>query len=147
MGKTPIAMHATEHLIPQRAPFVMVDRITDFGPHHVETAFVVLPGNLLAANGVLGEAGVVEHMAQSVAAHTGYAFYLRNEPAPTGYIGVISDMVVERLPAVGDTLCTRVDILHEFNGVTMVKIATTANGIAIASGGMKTVIAQPLQQA
>ena len=35
------------------------------------------------------ESGIIEHMAQSVALHTGYQFYLRKEQAPTGYIGSI----------------------------------------------------------
>jgi predicted hotdog family 3-hydroxylacyl-ACP dehydratase len=88
------------------------------------------------------ESGLIENMAQTVALHTGYDFFLKDEVAPTGYIGSIKKVDILKLPALNDIITTKVDILHEFNGVTMVAVKVyNANEEEIASGEMKTVIA------
>ena len=81
-------------------------------------------------------------MAQSVALHTGYQFYLRQEPAPTGYIGSIKSIDIKVLPKLDDEIKTTVSILQEFVGITLVDVVTTLNGNEIASGQMKTVLAK-----
>jgi len=94
------------------------------------------------ANEYMQEPGIIEHMAQAVALHTGYAYYLKDKAAPTGYIGSIKKIEIMQLPKVGDQLITRAQILHEFMGVTLVELTTTCNDIVIATGQMKTVLAQ-----
>ena len=104
----------------------MVDTLLDFSPSHVVSTFKILKTNLFLKNNTLLESGLIENMAQTVALHTGYDFFLKDEVAPTGYIGSIK----------------KVDILHEFNGVTMVAVKVyNATEVEIASGEMKTVIA------
>src|SRR5690606_10429733 len=98
-------------LLPQKYPFVMVDTLIDYTPTGLRSGYTIQADNIFAEEGVFLEGGIVEHMAQSVALHTGYAYYLRNEPAPVGYLGSISHVSVYRLPAVGETLTTRVEIL------------------------------------
>ena len=87
------------------------------------------------------ESGLLEHMAQSVAAHTGYGYYIRGEQAPTGYIGSIQKAELYRLPSVGEVLTSRVEIVQEFMGVTLVHIETYIAEECISSAQMKTVIA------
>jgi len=67
---------------------------------------------------------------------------LKNEPAPTGYIGSIKDIEIRQLPKLGDEIQTTVSILQEFAGVTLVDAVTKLNDIVIASGQMKTVLAK-----
>jgi len=81
-------------------------------------------------------------MAQSVALHTGYQYYLIQEPAPTGYIGSIKDIEIKILPKLHDEIQTTVSILQEFGGITLVDIVTKLNNIEIATGQMKTVLAK-----
>ncbi|GGH38563.1 FabZ [Mangrovimonas yunxiaonensis] len=131
-----------QHLIPQKAPFVMVDQLVDFSPQHVTASLTITPENTLVKDGIFTEPGVVEHMAQTVALHTGYAYFLKGEKAPTGYIGSIKKITIHKLPALSETITTKAEILHEFMGVTMVKVsAFNTKNEAIASGEMKTVIA------
>lgn len=130
------------HLIPQKTPFVMVDTLLDFSPSHVVSTFKILKNNLFLKNNTLLESGLIENMAQTVALHTGYDFFLKDEVAPTGYIGSIKKVDILKLPALNDIITTKVDILHEFNGVTMVAVKVyNATEEEIASGEMKTVIA------
>lgn len=131
-----------ENLLPQKFPFVMVDKMFAYTETTIVTGFEVKPDNIFYADGIFREPGLVEHMAQSVALHTGYQFYLKQEAAPTGYIGSISGITINKLPVLGDDIQTTVTILQEFGGITMVEINTKLNGETIASGQMKTVLAK-----
>lgn len=128
--------------IPQRNPIVMVDALISFADHEVVSGFTVYTHGLFAKNGTLTEPGLIEHMAQTVALHTGFGFYIKNEQAPTGYIGSIANLKVSRLPVQQEIIVTTVTILHEFSGVTLVNIVSKVQDEVIASGQMKTVIAQ-----
>ncbi|PZR18269.1 MAG: hypothetical protein DI539_16355 [Flavobacterium psychrophilum] len=129
-------------LIPQKAPFVMIDKLLAFGENKITAGLTIEADNIFVENGRFNESGIVEHMAQSVALYTGYLFYLKKEPAPTGYIGSVKDIVIAELPLPGEELVTEVSVLQEFMGVTLVDIVTKRNNIQIASGQMKTVLAQ-----
>lgn len=134
-------MISVAELLPQKYPFVMVDTLIHYTETSINSGYTIRPADIFAEDGFFLEGGIVEHMAQSVALHTGYRYYLKNEPAPTGYIGSISNVIIHRLPAVGDTLNTRVEILQEFMGITLVLVETFVNDLPVASGKMKTVLA------
>ncbi|WP_394758590.1 hypothetical protein [Flavobacterium sp.] len=131
-----------ENLLPQKFPFVMVDKMYSYTEASLVSGLKIQSDNIFYHNGSFVEAGLVEHMAQSVALHTGYQFYLKQEPAPTGYIGSIKDIVIKELPKLNDEILTTVSILQEFGGITLVDIVTKLNGIEIATGQMKTVLAK-----
>lgn len=143
MVKQQLPLTNISHLIPQKVPFVMVDTLLEFTQEKVVSSFKILDTNLFIENGELNEQGIIENMAQSVALHTGYDYFLKGEQAPTGYIGSIKKVAVFKRPALNDVITTKVDILHEFDGITMVKvIAYNTENEEIASGEMKTVIAK-----
>ena len=97
--------------------------------------------NIFTVNSTFQEAGLIEHMAQSVALYTGYQFFLKKEPAPTGYIGSIKSIEIFELPKLNDNLVTKVIVLQEFAGITLVDISVLLNEVEIARGQMKTVLA------
>ena len=129
-------------LIPQKYPFVMVDTLAYFSATEVVSNLTIASDNIFCDNNVLTEPGIIENMAQTVALHTGYDFFIKNEQAPTGYIGSVKKASVYKLPKLGETIITKATILHEFMGVTMVSIVVSdVEGKEIASSEMKTVIA------
>ena len=128
-------------LIPQKFPFVMVDKLLSFSENEVIAGLTVSEENIFCNNGTFQESGLIEHMAQSVALFTGYQFYLKNEPAPTGYIGSIKTIEIIELPKLNEEIETTVNILHEFMGVTLVDIVSRLNNKEIARSQMKTVLA------
>ncbi|MBC8770128.1 hypothetical protein H4O18_19160 [Arenibacter sp. BSSL-BM3] len=130
-----------ENLIPQKAPFIMVDKLLHFSEEKVITGFTPPSTNLFVDNNKFMAAGLIEHMAQSVALHTGYQYFLKNESAPTGYIGAIKLAEILELPNQDQELITTVTILHEIMGVTLVRIQVTYNDKIIANSEMKTVLA------
>ena len=81
--------NTVEDLLPQKFPFVMVDSLFSYEETSLTSGFTIKEDNIFADNGNFAESGLIEHMAQSVALHTGYNFFLKKEQAPTGYIGSI----------------------------------------------------------
>jgi len=132
---------SVKELIPQKEPFVMVDELLTYTEENLKSRFKVASNNIFVEDNHLVESGIIEHMAQSVALHTGYQFFLKNKPAPTGYIGSIKIVTINRLPETGESLETKVDIIQEFMGVTLVNIEVFCNDEVIAKSQMKTVLA------
>ena len=131
-----------ENLLPQKFPFVMVDKMYAYSETTIVSGLKIKNENMFFQNGILLESGLVEHMAQSVALHTGYQFFLIQEPAPTGYIGSIKEIEIFELPKLGAEIKTTVTILYEFAGITLVAISTKLNDQEIAKGQMKTILAK-----
>jgi len=127
--------------IPQRDPIVMVDQLIQYSENQLIAGHLVKKDRLFTTN-VLTEPGLIEHMAQSVALHTGYSYFIKQENAPVGYIGSISQLVINRLPKIDENITTYVQIIQEFGGITLVDIVSKVEEEIIASGQMKTVIAK-----
>ncbi|MEG2101608.1 MAG: hypothetical protein RRY99_08860 [Flavobacterium sp.] len=131
-----------ENLLPQKFPFVMVDAMYSYTETSLISGLTIQNDNIFTENNIFLEAGLIEHMAQSVALHTGYQFFLKNETAPTGYIGSIKEIEIKKLPEINDSIQSEVTILQEFAGITLVNIVTKLNNEEIANGQMKTVLAK-----
>jgi predicted hotdog family 3-hydroxylacyl-ACP dehydratase len=129
-------------LLPQKFPFVMVDTLYEYTENTLTSGLKVEENNIFYFNETLLEPGLIEHMAQSVALHTGYRFFLMNEPAPTGYIGSIKEVQILKLPMLHQEIKTEVTILQEFAGITLVDLITKIDEEVIATGQMKTILAK-----
>ena len=142
MAENNLPISDISHLIPQKSPFVMVDALLEYETDKVVSSFKITDTNLFVKDAIFLESGLIENMAQTVALHTGYDYFLRGEDAPTGYIGSIKKVDVFELPKINDTIKTEAIILTEFMGVTMVEVkAYNSKNKEIASAHMKTVIA------
>lgn len=128
-------------LIPQKEPFVMVDKLLHFEDNMVVTGLTVSEKNIFTRFNEFTAPGLIEHMAQSVALYTGYQYYLKKQAAPIGYIGAIKKVEIFDLPFKGQELTTTVKILYDIMGVTLITAETECQGILIASAEMKTVLA------
>ena len=71
MNVEPIDINVLD-LLPQRPPFIMVDKLTYYDPKHAKTVFLVRADNIFCHDGVMEEAGLVENIAQTCAARTGF---------------------------------------------------------------------------
>lgn len=129
-------------LIPQRKPFVMVDKLLHYSEKKIVSGFTVPKGNILTTKSHFSAPGLIENMAQTIALHTGYKYYLANKPAPTGYIGAIKTAEVFKVPKVSQKLITTVVILHDIMNVTLVEAKVECEGKIIARSEMKTALAK-----
>jgi predicted hotdog family 3-hydroxylacyl-ACP dehydratase len=115
-------------LIPQRPPIVMVDALVSSEGKTSVTALEVREDNIFCENGRLSEAGIIEHIAQSAAAHAGYTALVEKKNVRIGYIAAIKDLVITALPPVGAILRTTITIENEVMGVVIVKGVVTCGG-------------------
>ncbi len=129
-------------LIPQRKPFVMVDKLLHYSEKKLVSGFKIPKNNILTTENHFSAPGLIENMAQTIALHTGYKFYLAQKPAPTGYIGVIKTAEVFEIPEISHELKTTVQILHDIMGVTLVEAQVECKGKVVARSEMKTVLAK-----
>ncbi len=129
-------------LIPQKAPFVMVDTLNFFSEKKIVSGLTISAENILTKDNYFCEPGLIENMAQTIALHTGYKYFLEQKPAPTGYIGAIKKAEIFRLPHVSEVLQTSVEILHDIMGVTLIEAKVESAGKIIAQSEMKTALAQ-----
>ena len=126
--------------IPQRPPFVMVDEIINSDEQACVTRFVVSADNIFVKNNALTEPALMENIAQTAAAHTGYLCKQKNEPVPVGFIGAVQQLEVFALPAVGDTIETAVTIKNQVLNVTLISGSITCNRLPVAKCEMKIFI-------
>ncbi len=131
-----------ESLLPQKFPFVMVDTLYSFTEVSLTSGLKIQENNIFYKNGTFLESGLIEHMAQTIALHTGYEFFLKNEEPPTGYIGAIKEIEILKLPILDDKIKTEVSVIQKFGDITLVSLVTTLNGEIIAKGEMKTILAK-----
>jgi len=128
-------------LIPQKQPFVMVDSLLYYSNDKVVSGLTILKDNLFSSKNLFNESGLVENMAQTAALYSGYQFFLKKEPVPTGYIGAITKVEIFELPKVGDRITTTTTIVYEIMNVTLIKSSVEYYGRIIASSEMKIVLA------
>ncbi|SMC35176.1 hypothetical protein [Moheibacter sediminis] len=130
-------------LIPQRPPFVLVDKIYTHSENEILSGFTIPEDHVLLNNlGQLSESGIIEHFAQTIALYQGYYYYLQNLPAPVGYIGSIKNIDIFELPKANQEIRTKVIVLNQLLGVTMVSGEVYLGEKLIASGEMRTIIAK-----
>ena len=131
-----------ESLIPQRAPFVMIDQLIGFDEKFTHTAFQVREDNIFVVNGELREPGLVENIAQTAAARAGYISQKENKPVLVGFIGAVKDLLVFDLPKTGDVLETEISIENQVFDATLISGKIRCSGVLLAQCEMKIFITQ-----
>lgn len=124
-------------LIPQRRPFVMVDRLTECDDDGATSELIFKEDNIFRSGDVMTESGMMENIAQTCAARIGYLGLLNNESVRIGVIGGIKNMQFFDSPRVGDTLVTKISIVSVVFNVTLVNAKVFCNGKLMAEGDMK----------
>ena len=132
-------MRDIRELIPQRPPILLVDGLESVeGDTAVSTLTVRADNCFTDEDGLLAEAGVVEHIAQSASALAGHKAVQAGATAPpVGYIGEVKKFRLHRLPRMGEVLRTTVSFGTEVEGVTLLSAETRAGEELIASTQMK----------
>lgn len=130
---------AAAKYIPQAPPMVMVDHYVTGDERSTTAELLVRADNIFVENGHFAEAGLVEHMAQTVALHAGKQA-VAGEPPKIGYIGALKDLKIKYLPAVGSLLRTTIQVTHLVLGATVIQGETLCDGKQVASCEMKIFI-------
>ena len=125
-------------LIPQRPPFLLVDRVLSCNQADAVTEFLVSEGHLLLDDDqTLSVAGIIENMAQSCAARMGCVDWMRHEPIKIGFIGDVRDAQILRHPHCQELLRTRVHIIEDVFNLMLAQVTVTAGDETVATALMK----------
>jgi predicted hotdog family 3-hydroxylacyl-ACP dehydratase len=141
-SKTMSTIENIGHLIPQKPPFVMIDRLLSVSETTTTTGFSIKADNIFVERGLFKEPGLVENIAQTAAARAGYISQTENKPVLVGYIGSVSNLQVFALPKVGDELTTEITIENQIFDVTLISGKIICNGLLLAQCKMKIFINQ-----
>ena len=128
------------NLIPQKPPFVMVDKLLYSEENITRTSFIVVLENIFFENGKFLEAGLIENIAQTAAAGAGYFSRLNNKPVSVGYIGAVKNLEIFALPKMNDELITEVTIEDKVFNVTIISGKVWCKEKLIAQCEMKIFI-------
>ena len=134
-------------LLPQRPPFVMVDRLTEYSETQSSCSLTIRPDNVFCENGEFAAAGLIEHIAQTCAARLGYYNkYILKTGVRLGFIGEVKDLNIVRLPREGETLDTTIVVMQEIFDVTLVSAEVRVGTETIATTRLKIAQGSPLSQ-
>ncbi len=126
-----------QELLPQRPPFVMVDRMTSFTRDRVTTALTVREDNIFVDGGRLSVSGLNENIAQTCAARMGYISRGCEGKVKLGFIGAIDSFRAYRTPAVGETIETTMEVIEEVFNIVMANATVKAGDDLIAESRLK----------
>lgn len=130
-------------ILPQQDPFVMIDTMVHFEMSNTTTETTIRESNIFVTDGVFTASGLIENIAQTCAARVGYVNkYILLKGVEIGFIGAVRNFVVHRLPAVGQLITTKVDILQDIFGMTLANATVTCEGELVAETEIKLSVRQ-----
>lgn len=135
-------MSEAKQYIPQAEPFVMIDEVLQADDTLSQTRFTIREGHLFVKNGQFTEAGLVENMAQTAAAGSGYKTKQSGQRPVVGYIGALKNLIINELPKTGDTITTEIRFIHQVMNAQIVQGKVTKDGREIASCELKIFLQQ-----
>jgi predicted hotdog family 3-hydroxylacyl-ACP dehydratase len=121
----------------------MVDEIIYSDETTTRSKLLVREDNIFVVSGVLKEPGMIESIAQTVAAREGYISKLENKPVRLGYIGAISKLFITGFPKVNEDMITEIKIEKQFFNVILITGKIYCDEIMIAQCEMKIFITSP----
>lgn len=124
-------------LLPQRPPFICIDRLTQCDGTVAETVFTIPEDHVFCRDGRYTEAGLVETVAQTCAARIGYLNLMQYNAVRLGIIGAIRNFSIHTLPEAGTCLTTRITVKSEVFAITLVDAVVTDDGMPVAECEMK----------
>ena len=113
--------HNILDFIPQRPPFVLLDKLKACSKASTESVFEIKEEHLMVKEGKLSPGGLMENIAQTAAAGTGYWSKTNNEEVKRGYIGAIKNLNIYKLPLVNTIINTKVEFINKVLNVNIVK--------------------------
>lgn len=126
-------------LLLQQPPFVMVDRLTDYGDDTTTAEYrVVEASNPFCSNGLVDAACLAEVMAQTCSARLGYYNrYILHKAVVPGVVGAISHMEIRRAPLVGELLTTTIRVRERVMNLMLIDATVSVGQEVIATAQMK----------
>jgi predicted hotdog family 3-hydroxylacyl-ACP dehydratase len=107
-------------LIPQRPPLQMIDKLLFADERSAKGSLYLDANNLFCENGIFRESGLMEFIAQTAAAFTGYRHKIKGSLVKEGYIGAIRNLEISELPPENAEIQSEILVENEIIGYTIV---------------------------
>ena len=127
-------------LLPQRPPFVIVDRIADFNETTITTELLIKDNEIFIEDDKLSATGLIENIAQTCATRIGYINWLNNNAINIGYIGAVHDLNIYRRPKLGEKIQTTIESVVEIMNMTLVKAVVKCGDETLVEAEMKIAV-------
>jgi len=98
----------------------MIDRLTDADERTARGSFCIREDNPFAHKGYLGESALIEFIAQTAAAFTGYRNAVNDTGVNEGYIGAVKNLSINELPRIGTEIQSEIEVVNEIVGFTII---------------------------
>lgn len=132
-------------LIPQRPPMQMIDRLLHADNRSARGSLFIRESNIFCHKNQLREAAIIEFIAQTAAAFTGYRNLNNNGQVKEGYIGAVKNLVIHKLPPVNTEIQSEIMVENEIVGFTIIVGKVFLNHKVIAECEMR-ILDQPRVQ-
>lgn len=99
----------------------MVDMLINVSEEIIESSFTIQASNVMVENNIFSEGGMLENMAQTAAAATGYVHTSQQKEVPVGYIGAIKNINIVRKPYVGEIINTTIQTKNVIGNASIVE--------------------------
>ncbi|MBI9053431.1 MAG: hydroxymyristoyl-ACP dehydratase [Bacteroidales bacterium] len=123
--------------IPQRAPMVMIENLHKAEDGQTISSLPIIEKNIFSKDGFLQEPGLIENIAQTAAVGVGFEYRNEDKDVPTGYIGAVQKLTIHKLPKLGKTIFTEVNVEHKVFNTTLINGKITCDDELIADCSMK----------
>jgi 3-hydroxymyristoyl/3-hydroxydecanoyl-(acyl carrier protein) dehydratase len=140
--KSIVSIEKIRELLPQKAPFQMVSHLFKYEETGITTGLTIDENNIFVEDDFFNESGMIENIAQSIALHIGYRYFLLDIEAPVGYIGSVSRVVLHDRPKINDFITTEIEVIKEFMGITLIEGKILCDDKVIMTAQMKTFLSQ-----
>lgn len=127
--------------IPQRFPFVMIDKLISANETQFESEFEITADNIFLKDGILSESALIENIAQTCAAGFGYVNSQNGEGAgKLGFIGSVSRLEVKNAAAKSDVITTKVTVISTFDTIHLIEGTAFCGDEELVTCQMKIVV-------
>ena len=127
-------------VIPQREPIIMIDKIVNHSDEKTSTSLTIKETNIFVEENIFQSSGLIEHIAQSSAARMGIQTTKEGKKPLLGYIASIKNMMINRLPKVGETILTEIIVTNHINNIIVVQGESKVDNIVVANCELKVFI-------
>jgi len=127
-------------LLPQSTPMLMIDTLVSSDQEKTITKLTITEENIFCINGKFREPGLIENMAQTAAARSGFEAKENKEDVRTGYIGSIKNIKINFLPKVSQILTTEIIQKTEIGNISVIKASISCQGQIIAECEMTIIL-------
>ena len=127
-------------VIPQREPIIMIDEIVNHSDEKTSTSLTIKETNIFVEENIFQSSGLIEHIAQSSAARMGMQTTEEGKKPLLGYIASIKNMMINRLPKIGETILTDIINTNQINNIIVIKGESKVDNMVVSSCELKVYI-------